>query len=277
MPPPVDVQDSQPCLYTVLGVERSASLDDIRRAYKRQALVLHPDKNPSDNAVHRFQVMQRAYDVLKDDKKRRVYDEGGMERLRKFEEHGEFPGFKAFVLIIVVAYACAATVPRFRRRSSPDSLRSAQNRAIWAAVVSALIVLAIGMHWTQDETKGNLEFSRCSLFPDDRYAAPVAVSIGNQSFTVYGVDSRCAEDVGLRTLRSFCSRVQSTVSASRSRLRPADELPSDRVPSPKTFRRFSKRTASRMWYPKYDPMISYTMTDPSSLLVLPPLCTLVGG
>lgn len=66
--------------YEVLGVDRSASAEDIRRAYKRLARENHPDINPDDSAAEeRFKEITRAHEVLSDGDKRKVYDEFGMD------------------------------------------------------------------------------------------------------------------------------------------------------------------------------------------------------
>lgn len=69
--------------YEVLGVQRSASEDDIKKAYKKLASKLHPDKNPNDKkAEAKFKTVNSAYQVLRDAKKRKLYDEFGDEGLR---------------------------------------------------------------------------------------------------------------------------------------------------------------------------------------------------
>ena len=61
--------------FEVLGVEKSASQDDIKQAYRRLASKFHPDRNKSDDAVERFQKIQESYDVISDPQKRKLYIE----------------------------------------------------------------------------------------------------------------------------------------------------------------------------------------------------------
>ncbi|XP_028846749.1 dnaJ homolog subfamily B member 2 [Denticeps clupeoides] len=67
--------------YDVLGVSRGASQEDIKKAYRRQALRWHPDKNPEDKeeAERRFKEIAEAYEVLSDRSKREAYDAHGRD------------------------------------------------------------------------------------------------------------------------------------------------------------------------------------------------------
>ena len=66
--------------YLLLGVERSASLNDIKRAYKRLARRFHPDINPGDRQAElQFRQIAEAYETLSDPDRRRRYDSTGFD------------------------------------------------------------------------------------------------------------------------------------------------------------------------------------------------------
>src|SRR3954454_4605028 len=64
--------------YEILGVKKSASVDEIRKAFRKLARKYHPDVNPGDKgAEEKFKALSEANDVLSDPKKRKIYDQLG--------------------------------------------------------------------------------------------------------------------------------------------------------------------------------------------------------
>ena len=64
--------------YAILGVERGASAEEMKKAYRKLAMQYHPDRNPGDaKSEAKFKELNEAYDVLKDDQKRSAYDRYG--------------------------------------------------------------------------------------------------------------------------------------------------------------------------------------------------------
>ena len=78
--------------YQILGVERSASADDVRKAYRKLAMQFHPDRNPGDKgAEDRFKDINEAYQVLSDSEKRARYDQLG-SAYSNWQQTGGTPG-----------------------------------------------------------------------------------------------------------------------------------------------------------------------------------------
>ncbi|HMS26423.1 MAG TPA: DnaJ domain-containing protein [Burkholderiaceae bacterium] len=67
--------------YTALGLASSATLDEIKKAYRQKAAFYHPDRNDAADAAERFRAVQAAYDVLSDDDKRQAYDDNRRRNL----------------------------------------------------------------------------------------------------------------------------------------------------------------------------------------------------
>lgn len=69
--------------YEILEIPKNASQEEIKKAYRKQALKYHPDRNPGDkDAEKRFKEISESYEVLSDEKKRQIYDRHGKEGLR---------------------------------------------------------------------------------------------------------------------------------------------------------------------------------------------------
>ena len=74
---------SQNDFYDILGVSRDASEAEIKKAYRKLAIKYHPDKNPGDKeAEEKFKEISAAFEILKDEEKRRKYDQFGHDAFR---------------------------------------------------------------------------------------------------------------------------------------------------------------------------------------------------
>ena len=83
--------------YEVLGVSKSATADEIKKAYRKKAIQYHPDKNPGDKeAEEKFKEAAEAYDVLSDEQKRQRYDQFGHAAFSGAGGGGGYGGFGGF-------------------------------------------------------------------------------------------------------------------------------------------------------------------------------------
>lgn len=103
--------------YEVLGVDRSATAEEIKKAYRRLARELHPDVNPSAEASERFKLVTHAYDVLSDPQERQQYDLGPQAGFGG----GNFGGF-GDIFETFFGGATRSSGPRSRRERGQDGL-----------------------------------------------------------------------------------------------------------------------------------------------------------
>ena len=65
--------------YDILGIDKNANAEDIKKAYRKKSMLTHPDRNRDDpDANSKFQQVSEAYDILSDKQKRQMYDMGGI-------------------------------------------------------------------------------------------------------------------------------------------------------------------------------------------------------
>ncbi len=113
------------CYYEVLGVERQADGETIKKAYRAMALKYHPDRNPGDGeAETKFKEAAEAYEVLSDANKRRLYDQYGHEGLGNagfqggFQDYGDI--FSAFGSIFQDFFSGGGPAAQNRPRRGRD-------------------------------------------------------------------------------------------------------------------------------------------------------------
>ena len=106
--------------YTILGVDRKASAEEIKKAYRKKALLYHPDRNPGDKeAETRFKKISEAYAVLSDPKKRSEYDTYGSQAFgRRFSQEDIFRNFDFQSILREFGFGGRMSGGRGRQRTS---------------------------------------------------------------------------------------------------------------------------------------------------------------
>ncbi len=139
----------QPDYYAILSVPRTASAGEIRSAYRRRALQVHPDRHPDDRpgAERRFQDLLEAYEVLSDEFERQCYDHATGATTRRFspQELARMGVMSAGTRAHVRPPAPVGQ-PRLRPGSDPDD-RLAPQFAAAVGLVVALLAAATSLLW----------------------------------------------------------------------------------------------------------------------------------
>ena len=107
-------------LYKILGVKRDATANDIKHKYRELSRKYHPDKNKSKDAEEKYKEINEAYDVLHDNKKRRLYDRGGMDAVNRAQHEGEGGGMDPFDIF---SQFFGGGGNRNKRRNQADDIR----------------------------------------------------------------------------------------------------------------------------------------------------------
>ena len=82
--------------YKILGVSKTASQDEIKRAYRKLAVQFHPDKNKTKEGEQKFKEVSKAYEALSDPQKRQAYDQFGAAAFEQGANQGPFGGASPF-------------------------------------------------------------------------------------------------------------------------------------------------------------------------------------
>jgi curved DNA-binding protein CbpA len=138
--------------YKALGLSREASQDDIQQAHRKLVRKYHPDANPEDpRAEERFKEIQRAYEVLSDEKKRREYDEAlrtssrGSPGRSRSRESSTRPRARAGARAgVSTTYTSSGQVSR--NRGPLFSLGYLLGIALVTLAVALLVLLVLGLY-----------------------------------------------------------------------------------------------------------------------------------
>jgi len=112
----LEMQQRGPNFYAKLGVTRESNPLEIKRAYKKLSLQLHPDKNKSPDAPEQFDQVKQAYDVLMDMEFREVYNKFGKEGIKQNKRYDETQ-FLLEVAIFYVSYGMMAFMLTLGKKS----------------------------------------------------------------------------------------------------------------------------------------------------------------
>lgn len=112
----LEIQQQGPNHYQILDVTRESNPLEIKRAYKKLGLKLHPDKNPSPDAADEFDRVKQAYDVLMDLELRDVYNKFGKEGIQNNKRYSETQ-FLIEVAIFYVSWAVMAFLLTMGKKS----------------------------------------------------------------------------------------------------------------------------------------------------------------
>ena len=112
----LEMQQRGPNYYTKLGITRASHPLEIKRAYKKLSLQLHPDKNPSPDATEQFDAVKQAYDVLMDMELREVYNKFGKDGIKNNKRFDE-TRFLLEVAVFYVSYGMVAFMLTMGKKS----------------------------------------------------------------------------------------------------------------------------------------------------------------
>jgi curved DNA-binding protein CbpA len=164
-------------LYSLLGLSRGASHDDIRKAYRKLVREHHPDKNPGDHsAEERFKEIQQAYEVLSNSEKRREYDQrlrasstGSSGRSRAGAGTGT--GGETATIIDL-----SDLLRKLADRSNPPQQGSRQLRD---EDVARLLAKVLGEHISRTSGRLGNDVTRLSKLLGDNIKMSARVSVGD--------------------------------------------------------------------------------------------------
>lgn len=245
--------------YRVLGVEKSASEEQIKRGHKKLALALHPDKNSAPDAVEAFQVVQKAYETLKDTKRRELYDIGGYGAVQRHDDGG-FPGVRVVLRLVSVWYAGRFSVPSAPRRkesafaSEPEvsPIAGVFSIRLWLLTMAAMLIVCTLCGVCCGVKRGVV----CSVIPAAN-TRRVVVDVSGTTFALH-TTSDCSGIQAEKVVHEHCAEERRVVAASLQRMTSGIQ----KVRAAETFRLQAKTLKgmnlggglqSKPWRSRFDP------------------------
>ena len=115
--------------YEILGVDRNASKDEIKSAFRKMTRKYHPDVNKAPDAEAKFKEIGKAYETLMDDEKRETYDRFGEDGLKNagFDTSGPFAGGFGDLSEILASFFDGMGMGGFSARSNPNAPRQGED------------------------------------------------------------------------------------------------------------------------------------------------------
>jgi len=162
----------KPDLYELLGVDRSASDEELKKAYRQQALRYHPDRNPGQEAERRFKEVTYAYQVLSDRGRRVQYDRFG----RVFTDGRSQGPFGVEDEVDVAAMVGSFVRDLFGGRRKPTRPGHDAHDLRYTVTIS----LEEAAHGTEKDVRFNRQVGEDTAIEDLRVRVPAGVSTGQK-------------------------------------------------------------------------------------------------
>lgn len=167
--------------YSVLGIKKDSSDDEIKKAYRKQAMKYHPDRNEGDTkAESKFKDISEAYAVLSDKKKRREYDQFGSEGFhQKFSQEDIFRDFDVNDILRGFGFGSNAGDPHQGRGGFPGEGNPFQRPRPESVKPATLIKeLSIGFEEAALGAQKNISISRNGVVEETSIKIPSGVTNG---------------------------------------------------------------------------------------------------
>ncbi|OMJ81040.1 hypothetical protein SteCoe_18605 [Stentor coeruleus] len=139
--------------YSILNIPRTASQDDIKKAYRKLVIKFHPDKNKAPSAEDAFRHLQKAYECLTDDSRKAYYDDTGTEAEMNYHMD---QGFTSEMILAIVLNFFGGSIfspdHYIHRKYNPEFVSGQQNFGVKVKIVPILIfVMLIGFSACRSE------------------------------------------------------------------------------------------------------------------------------